>query len=77
MSFEGNGICVIGPLDPTLGPRSTELVTTEEEARNIDTIYQLTATQGDYVNPTDDRMLSWRCESSCMSDSEVGLKNWK
>ena len=75
MSFEGNGIQVIGPLDPTLGPRYIELVTTEEEARNIDVVYQLTAAQGDYVNPTDDGMLSWQCESSCISNSEVGLKN--
>ena len=22
-------------------------------------------------------MLSWRCESSCISDSKVGLKNWQ
>ena len=58
MSFKGNGIRVIGPLDPTLGPRYIELITAEEEARNIDTVYQLTATQGDYVNPTDDGMLS-------------------
>ena len=59
MSFEGNGIRVIGPLDPALGPRYTELITAEEEARNVDTVYQLTAAQRDYVNPTDDGMLSW------------------
>ena len=29
------------------------------------------------MNPTDDGMLSWRCESSCMSDLEVGLENWQ
>ena len=40
-------------------------------------MYQLTVAQGDYVNPTDDGMLSWRCESSCMFDSEVGLENWQ
>jgi len=77
MSFDGNGIRVIGPLDPTLGPRYTELITIEEEAHNIDTVYQLTAVQGDYVNPTSDGMLSWQCESSCVFDSEVGLKNWQ
>ena len=43
MSFKGNGIRVIGLLDPALGPRYIELITTEEEARNIDTIYKLTA----------------------------------
>ena len=40
-------------------------------------MYQLTATKGDYVNPTNDRMLSWRCEILCMSDSDVGLENWQ
>ena len=77
MSFEGNGNWVIGPLDPTLGPRYTELIIAEEEARNIDAVYQVTVVQGDYVNPTDDGMLSWRCESSCISDSEIGLENWQ
>jgi len=75
MSFKGNGIRVIGPLDPTLGPRYTKLITAEEEARNIDVVYQLTTAQGDYVNPTNDGMVSWCCESSCVSNSEVGLKN--
>ena len=77
MSFEGNGIRKIGMLDPTLGERYTKLVTIEEEARNIDVVYQLTTAQDDYVNPTDDGMLSWRSESSCVSDSEVGLENWQ
>ena len=39
MSFKGNGIWVIGPLGLALGPRYIELITTEEEAHNIDTIY--------------------------------------
>ena len=68
MSLERNGIRVIGPLDPTLGPRYIELITAEEEARNIDVVYQLTATQEDYVNPTNDGMLNWHCESSCVFD---------
>ena len=58
MSFEGNGIRVVGLLDPALGPRYIELIIAKEEACNIDTMYQLIAVQGDYVNPTDDGMLS-------------------
>ena len=77
MSFKGNGIRVIGPLDPTLGPRYTELVTVGEEARNIDTVYKLTTAQANYVNPTDDGMLRWHYESSCAFDSEVRLENWQ
>ena len=38
MSFEGNGVRVIGPLDPTLGPIYKKLVTSEEEAFNIDVV---------------------------------------
>ena len=29
------------------------------------------------MNPTNDEMFSWRCESSCMSDSDIGLENWQ
>ena len=39
MSFEGNGIRVIGSLDPALRLRYTKLITAKEEAHNIDTIY--------------------------------------
>ena len=39
MSFEGNGIRVIGLLDPALGPRYTELITAREESHNIDIVY--------------------------------------
>ena len=39
MSFEGNEIQVIGPLDLALGPRYTKLVMAEEEAHNIDAVY--------------------------------------
>ena len=77
MSFEGNGIRVIGPFDPALGPRYTELVTTEEEASNIDVVYKLTAMQADYVNPTNDGILNWHCEISYTSNSDEGLENWK
>ena len=43
MSFEGNGIRGIDPLDLALRPRYTKLITAEEEAHNIDVVYQLTA----------------------------------
>ena len=29
------------------------------------------------MNPTNDGMLSWQCESSCMSNLDVGLENWQ
>ena len=43
MSFEVNGIRVIGLLDPELGLRYIELITAKEEAHRIDVVYQLTA----------------------------------
>ena len=77
MSFEGNGIQFIGPLDPAMGPRYTKLVIAEEEACNIDAVYKITTVEADYVNLTDDGMFSWHCESSCASDSEEGVENWQ
>ena len=37
----------------------------------------MTANQSDYINPIVERNISWRCDSSCASDSDVGLENWK
>jgi hypothetical protein len=31
----------------------------------------------DYINPTADGVLSWRSITSCASDSDTGLENWK
>ena len=37
----------------------------------------MTANQNDYINPTAEGNISWRCDSSCASDSDVGLENWQ
>ena len=37
----------------------------------------MTANQSDYINPTTEGNISWRCDSSCASDSDVGLENWQ
>ena len=31
----------------------------------------------DYVNPTTDGTLSWRCASSCVSDSDADFEDWQ
>jgi hypothetical protein len=31
----------------------------------------------DYINPTTDRILSWRTINYSSSDSETGLQNWQ
>jgi hypothetical protein len=30
-----------------------------------------------YINPTTDGVLSWRSITSCKTDSDTGLENWK
>ena len=69
MTFEYAQIQVIASLDPHQGPRYIEPIRAEEEARNMESLYQMTTNQSEYVNPTEDGNISWRCDSSCASDS--------
>ena len=77
MTFEDTQIWVIAPLDPFQGPRYIEPIRAEEEACNMDSLYQMTANQSDYINLIAEGNISWRCDSSCTSDSNVGLENWQ
>jgi hypothetical protein len=77
MTFEGDGLRVIAPLDPDEGHRYTEPIKEEDHAYQLENIYKLTARQHDYINPMADGNLSWRSESACSSDSEEALENWK
>ena len=77
MTFEDNQIQVIAPLDSFQGPRYIEPIQAEEEARNMESLYQMTTNQNDYVNSMEDGNISWRCDNSCASDSDVGLENWQ
>ena len=77
MTFEDNQNRVIAPLDPFQGPRYIEPIRAEDEARNMESLYQMTANQSDYINPTAEGNISWRCDSSYASDSDVGLENWQ
>ena len=77
MTFEDNHIRVIAPLDPFQGPRYIEPIRAEDEARNMESLYQMMANQSDYINPTTEGNISWRCDSSCASDSDVSLENWQ
>ena len=76
MTFEDTQIRVIAPLDPFQGPIYIEPIQVEDEARNMESLYQMTTNQSDYINPTAEGNISWRCDSSCASDSDVGLENW-
>ena len=51
MTFEGKGLRVIVPLDPSQGERYTEPVG-DEDRDILDHIYNITAKEEDSVNPT-------------------------
>ena len=76
MTFEGKGLRVIVPLDPSQGDRYTEPVKDEDQDA-LDQIYNITTKEEDYVNPTAEGVLDWQCDSSCMTDSDEGLENWQ
>ena len=59
------------------GPRYIEPIRAKEEVRNMESLYQMTANWSDYINPTTEGNISCRCDSSCASDSDVGLENWQ
>ena len=71
MTFEGKGLRVIVPLDPSQGERHTEPVKDEDH------IYNITTKEEYYVNPTTEGIMDWQCDSSCMTDSDDGLENWQ
>src|SRR5712692_2660030 len=77
MTFEGNGLRAIIPLDPSHGERYTEPIRDEGEQDTLDHIYNITAKEEDYVDPDADGVIDWQCDSSCMSDSDDGLENWQ
>ena len=60
MTFEDTQIRVIAPLDPFQGPRYIAPIQAEEEAHNMESLYQLTANQSNYINPTTEGNISWK-----------------
>ncbi len=76
MTFEGKGLRVIVPLDPSQGERYTEPVG-EEDQDAIDNIYNITTKEEDYINLDVEGVMNWKCDSSCIIDLDEGLENWK
>lgn len=74
--FEGKNIRVIVPLYSSKGVRYIEPIIEEYFVSHIDQTYQIVAKEEDWVNPTTKGKLSWEHDSSCTSDSNVGLENW-
>jgi hypothetical protein len=77
MTFEGDGLRVIAPLDLDEGHKYKEPIREEDCAYELENIYKLTARQQYYINSIVDGNLSWRSESTCSSDSEEALENWQ
>jgi hypothetical protein len=59
MTFEGDGLKVIAPLDPDEVPRYTEPIKEEYCAYELENIYKMTIRQHDCINPTTDGNLSY------------------
>jgi hypothetical protein len=77
MTFEGDGLRFIAPLDPDEVRRYTEPIREQNCTYDLENIYKLIEGQHDYINPTIDGNLSWQSENACSSDSEEALENWQ
>ena len=75
MTFEGDGLRFIAPLDPDEGQRYTEPIREEDHAYELENIYKLTTRQQDYINPMVDGNLSGKSDNACSSNSEEALEN--
>jgi hypothetical protein len=78
MTFEANGIKVVQPLDPYVGPRYTETMKKKMEGEDLDHLYILIIRKRqDYINPIADGSISWRIIQSVDEDSEMAFDNWQ
>jgi hypothetical protein len=68
MTFEGDGLRVISPLDPDEGRRYTYPIREEDRAYELENIYKLTTRKHDYINPTTYGNLSWRIDNEFSSN---------
>jgi hypothetical protein len=75
ITFEGDGLRVIAPLDPDEGRRYIEPIREEDHAYELENLYKLTERQKDYTNPTTYGNLSWRSYNACSSELEEALEN--
>ena len=63
-------------MDPSQGERYTETVK-DEDPDVLDHIYNITAKEEDYVDPTAEGIMDWQYDNPCMTDSDDGLENWQ
>ena len=77
LSFEDEEMSVVSPINPFDEQRYIEPVYNEGQGDYLDQIYNVTAMQEYYTNPTVDGNLSWRCASSCTFDLGEALEGWR
>jgi hypothetical protein len=75
MTFDSGEYRVITPLDPSEGEIFVEPTCLDLE--KIIQLYRTTLRYEDYMNPTTDGVLSWQSITSCVTNSDIGLDNWK
>lgn len=74
MIFEKKSLCVIVPLDSAEGVHYIEPVRDKDSDNELDCIYEITAQDQDWGNPSVDEGLSWECDSSCTSNSDEEIE---
>ena len=75
MTFEGKELRVILPLDPSQGARYIELLRNKYQDV-LEHIYNITAKEEDYIDPSAEGIMDWQCDSSCMTDSDALEEFW-
>ena len=73
MTFEGRGLIVIIPLDPSQGELYTKPLR-NEDPDVLDHIYNIATEEDDSEESLAE---DWESGSSCMTDSEDGLESWQ
>jgi hypothetical protein len=77
MTFEVDGIKVVQPLDPYVGPRYTDPTYNNMEGEDLHHLYTITlGTRDDYINHTANGSVSWRSIQSLDKDLELAFDSW-
>ena len=68
--LEQGNLRVIASLDPKAGKIYVETIQGGMASEEIDDLYKITTCDDDYVNPTDEGVLSWKGINACTSNSD-------
>jgi hypothetical protein len=77
MTFEADGIKVVQPLDPYVGPKYIEPIDNNMEREDLDQLHTvIVGTRDDYINPNVDGSVNWRSILSVDKDSKLTFDSW-